>query len=204
MTTEGRRGARRLLVLAGVLMGVAAIVLLVVSPGGDDGSAGPVPEAGSRFRDEGRAPITASAEPAAIERAAAQLFAAGFPPGDRPQRVWGTVLVGAEHFRSAPQLDRLATSLRRSARRAKRPLPLVLADPEELGTLGPADQPTLGAEGSPADARETALRSARRVRRAGVDMVLAPSADLGVGGTPGERRAFGDDPEQVAAVGPVA
>jgi len=200
MTSEGRRGARRVLLLAGVLMAVAAVVLLVVSPGGDDGpSGGPVPEAGSRFRDGERpSRIDAKAEPATIERAAAQLFAAGFAAGERPQRVWGMVVVDAGHFRSAPQLRRLATSLRRSARRADRPLPLVLADPEELGSLGPADQPTLGVEGSPADARETARRSASRVRRAGVDVVLAPSADLGVGGTPGELRAFGDEPEQVA------
>ena len=200
MSTERRKGARRALALAGLLMIVAAIVVFAVGPGsGDDGDGGPVPEAGSRFGGEratDRPQTGGKQQP--IELAVPQLFVVGFPGEERPDRAYGALVVRDTNYRSPSQLRTLTRRIARDARRARRAPPLFLADPGELGNLGPAAQPTLGAEGEPADARETARRAGRRLKAVGIDMALAPSADLGVGGTPAELRAFGDDPLQVA------
>ena len=203
MSTSPQRRTRRLLTAAGVLMALAAIVVLVTA-GGDDGSArdrAPAVEAGSRYREEERPePGGASRLSAAeTERRVARLFIGGFSTGRGPQRVWGGLLVSDANYASPSQLRTMVRRLRRAARRDRKPAPMIVADPALLGNLGPADQATIGAEGTQADARETALRAARRVRTAGVDVVLAPSADLGVGGGPAEGRAFGDDPRGVSA-----
>ncbi|MDQ3741470.1 MAG: hypothetical protein M3389_11080, partial [Actinomycetota bacterium] len=59
MRVEDRtRPARRLLALGGLLMAVAAVVLFVVDPAGDDGpapDARPGGEAGSKFGERARA-----------------------------------------------------------------------------------------------------------------------------------------------------
>ena len=202
MSTEPKRRGRFLLPLAGILMALAAIVVFIAGDGGGDGRAGgPGTEAGSRFRDEQAAGKGKTSEPTSAETAAqvARLFIAGFPGDAGPHRVWGGVLVSDSNFSSAGQLRSVVRRLQRSARRERRPVPMVVADPMLLGDLGPAPAPTIGAEGTQADARETALRAARRVRTAGVGVVLAPSADLAVGGGPAEGRAYGDDPLGVAS-----
>ncbi len=194
-----RRGARRLLAVAGLLMAIAAIVVFAVGPGGgDDG--GPVPEAGSRFRDEAGAARSVGQGEARqpLERAVAQLFVAGFENARGPSRPWGALLVTDANFVSAGQLRTLTRRLARRARRQRAPAPLIVADPLFLGALGPQDQADLGLEGTPAQARATARRAGARIRRAGMQMVLAPSADLSVGGGPAELRAFSDDPEATA------
>jgi beta-N-acetylhexosaminidase len=189
-----------MLALAGLLMAVAAIVLFAVGPGSDDGGGeGAVPQGGSRFGGEratDRPATGGRSQP--IEQAIPQLFVVGFPGEQRPERAYGALLVRDTNYRSPTQLRALVRRVDRDARRERRAPPLLVADPGELGNLGPAAQPTIGAEGAPADARETARRAGRRLARAGIDMVLAPSGDLGVGGTPAELRAFGDDPLQVA------
>ena len=200
MTATGRRGVRRLLAAAGVLMVLAAAVVLVVSPGGD-GDRTPSGEAGSRFGGarDARSPAPLTGERArAYERSVAGLVAAGFPAGGMPSRDWGVVLVTGDTYRSPSQMRALVRAIERRARRSGAPRPLVLADPEELGRLGPFDQPVLGASEPPRAARLTARAAARRVRAVGVDLVLAPSADVAVEGTASEVRAFGDDPAQVA------
>jgi beta-N-acetylhexosaminidase len=203
MSTARARGTRVAFAVAGVLMAAAAIVLFVVDPGAQApaGDARPAGEAGSRFRPEaptdgGDAPRLSAAE---AERRVARLFVAGFPTRTGPQRIWGGLLVSEANYASAAQLNTLVRTLQRRARRAGRPTPLVLADPAQLDGLGPAPAPTLGAEGTPADAQASAQKAAARVRTAGIDVVLAPSADLAVGGGPAEMRAFGDDPMRVAA-----
>jgi beta-N-acetylhexosaminidase len=109
------------------------------------------------------------------------------------------VLVTDANYASPAQLRELTRALERSARKARRTPPLVFADPEQLGDLGPVPGSQVGAEGAQADARDEALRAARRVRAAGIDAVLAPSGDLAVGGGPALYRSFGDDPRGVAA-----
>jgi beta-N-acetylhexosaminidase len=202
-STDSGRRPRRLLALAGVLMALAAIVVLVTS-GGDDGPAGdraPASEAGSRFRgDERPEPATGKELSAAeTERRVARLFVAGFATQSGPQRVWGGVLVSDANYASPQQLRSLVRTLKRRARREDKPEPMVVADPATLGNLGPQSASEIGADGTQSAARDAARRAARRVRTAGVEVVLAPSADLGVGGGPAELRAFGDDPRGVAA-----
>jgi beta-N-acetylhexosaminidase len=203
MSTGASRRRRLLLTAAGVVMAVAAIVVFVGSDSGSDGrtARGPGNEAGSRFRpdeqpDQGTERDLTAAE---TERRAARLFIAGFPTGTGPQRVWGGLLVSDANYESSSQLRAMVDGLQSAARKDNKPAPMVVADPAALGNLGPADAPTIGTEGTQADARETALRSGRRVRTAGVDVVLAPSADLAVGGGPAENRSFGDDARGVSA-----
>lgn len=185
-------------------MAAAAIVLFVVSPGSSEPIGDPVPtgEAGSRFggATTATAPTgTPAMSAAAAERLVERLFVAGFPTRTGPQRSWGGLLVTDANFASATQFRTLVRTLQRRAARASRPVPLIVADPALLGTLGPVDAPTLGAEGTPRAARKTSEAAAGRVRTAGVDVVLAPAADLAVGGGPTELRSFGDDPLRVAA-----
>ena len=203
MSTGAERRTRLILAVAGVLMAAAAIVVLLDSGGGSDTARDrpPANEAGSRFGSEEPAtqPATRDLSAAETERRVARLFVAGFSTGAGPQRVWGGLLVSDANYASPTQLRTMVTTLQRAAARDDKPVPMVVADPGLLGNLGPADQPTLGAEGTQDAARETARRAASRVRTAGVDVVLAPNADLGVGGGPAEGRAFGDDPRGVAA-----
>jgi beta-N-acetylhexosaminidase len=203
MSTSPLRRTRIVFVLAGVLMAAAALALLVAGedpPERRSADRAPGTEAGSRFRDD---PRTGDARPAdlsaaEIERRVARLFVAGFPTATGPQRHWGALLVTDANYASPQQLRTLVRTLQRRARRAQRPVPLVFADPAILPGLAPADQPTLGVDGEPREAGAEARRAAARVRTAGIDVVLAPSADLGIGGGPAEPRAFGDDPLRVA------
>jgi beta-N-acetylhexosaminidase len=196
-------GVRWAFSVAGALMAAAAIVLFVVSPGASAPAGDPVPtgEAGSRFGT----PTATQAAPAgprlsksATERLVERLFVAGFPTRTGPQRNWGGLLVTDANFASAEQFRTLVRRLQRRASRVSKPVPLIVADPALLGTLGPVDAPTLGAEGTPAAARTSSEAAAARVRTAGIDLVLAPSGDLAVGGGPTELRSFGDDPMRVA------
>jgi beta-N-acetylhexosaminidase len=219
MVEQDRRRLRRLLAALGALMAVAAVVVLVVDPAGDDDSAGPVPEAGSRFRgaDQARdqslldalAPVLGARPPTTgmpAEQAVAQLFAVGFegsaPNGellDRMRtRAWGVIVLGATNYGSPSQLRDVVDELERAARRGKQPVPLVAADPDALGRLGPPPAPDIGLDGTPDEARSEAVDAARRLREAHVRMVLGPSADLLVGGGPAEERAFSDDPAEAA------
>ena len=204
---------RRLLAAAGVLMAVAAAVLLVVDPLSDDGpDTGTVPEAGSRFGEgdtqtllEALAPVLEAKgqrTEVPLEQGVAQLFAVGFEGTDPPRalkermrsRAWGVVVVGASNYASPSQLRDVVDGLEREAKRGKQALPIVAADPDDLGRLGPPPAPEIGLEGTPQEARKESLAAARRLREAHVRMALGPSADLAVGGGPAQDRGFSDDP----------
>ncbi len=213
---------------AGVVMALAgAVVLGVAGATGGDDDAGPVPEAGSKFREDARrgggslldalAPVFSEAGRREarvvglpVTRAVAQLFAVGFVGGTATPTVrrrltgrdWGLVLIGDSNVKSAGQLRALTRGLERAAARADRVPPLYAADPETLGPIGPGS--ALDAEGDPRAARVAAVRAGRRLKGAGVDLVLAPVADLGVGGGPSEALAYSDDPAVVADLAPAA
>jgi beta-N-acetylhexosaminidase len=229
MRVEDRRVApRRLLALAGLLMAVAAVVLFVTDPAGDgDGATErlrPGDEAGSKFRDQARAERDTTLLDALrpvigprradvprglpLPRAAAKVLAIGFD-GRTPtrrmrqrfgERDWGAIVVGVDNYASPSQLRSLRLTASRAARRARHESPLLAADPRALGALGPASQVELGIDGTQAQARREARDAGRRMLRAGIGLVLAPSADLGVGGGPAEDRAFSDDPMRAAAL----
>ena len=218
-------GPRRLLALAGLLMAIAALVVFVTDPAGDGGSEGerlrPGTEAGSKFREGDRAarqvPLLDALRPVLaperdgpkrlpLDRAAAKVMAVGFEgrgPNSRLRRRfgardWGALLVSGDNYVSPSQLRGLRRAAARAARRAKHETPLMAADPAELGRLGPAAQVELGIDGTQQEVRREAREAGRRVAEAGIGLVLAPSADLGVGGGPSEERAFSDD-ELIAA-----
>ena len=206
-------------------MAIAALVLFVVDPGSDDtgGAGGPVPEAGSKFREEAEArrdvtviealrPLL-GARRADVERglplarAAAKVLAIGFE-GTAPNaelrrrfaaRDWGALVVSNNNYVSPSQLRTLSRFAARSARRARHEPALLGANPALLGNLGPRPQVELGAEGAPADARTEARDAGRRLRAVGVGFVTAPNADLAIGGGPAEERGFSDDPLTAAA-----
>jgi beta-N-acetylhexosaminidase len=222
MRVEDRRlTPRRIFALAGLLMAVAALVVFVTDPAGDDGApqdAAPAGEAGSKFGERAEsdgevtllealrpvlAPDTAAVPRGLpLARAAAKVMAIGFegtqpssPLRDRLSgRDWGALAVTDQNYVSPSQLAALARSAARAARRKRQEPPLVMADPADIGRLGPPAQVELGAEGTRRDARVEARAAGRRLRDAGVRLVLAPSADLGVGGGPAEERGFSDDP----------
>jgi beta-N-acetylhexosaminidase len=217
------RGRRRLLAALGMLMAVAAVVLLLVDPfeGSVPSGEGSVPEAGSRFRGddsnrdqsllEALAPVLGTERGLSpgmpVERAVAQLFAVGFE-GSVPSRAllrrmrsraWGFVVVSGANYSSPSQMRDVVGALERAARRGGQTPPLVAADPDALGRLGPPPAPEIGLDGTPGEARSEAVDAARRLREAHVRMILGPSADLLVGGGPAEDRAFSDDPREAAA-----
>ena len=225
-TEDRRRDVQRAFALAGLLMAVAAAVIFVVDPtGGDEGPASdraPAGEAGSKFRADAEARRDVSVLEALrpvlgprsadvprglpITRAAAKVLAIGFrgtaPSAELNDRIghrdYGAVLMTALNYRSPSQLRTLTRSVARAAQRARHAPPLVMADPAQIGRLGPAPQLQIGTEGTPADARSEARDAGRRLRATGVQLALAPSADLGIGGGPAEERAFGDEPLPVA------
>ena len=213
------RGPRRLLAALGLLMAVAAGVLLIAQPFDDADRPGDVPEAGSRFRgdESGRdrslldalAPVIAARPEGPgmpVEQAVAQLFAVGFQGQEPPrallrqmrERAWGIVLVGEPNYGSPSQMRSVVAAVERAARRGKQAAPIVAADPDALGRLGPPPAPDIGLDGTPQEARSEAADAARRLREAHVRMVLGPSADLRVEGGPAEDRAFSDDPIEAA------
>ena len=226
MATQHRPRLRRAaLALAGILMAVAAIVVFAVGDGGDGSGepTGPIPEAGSKFgesQDSDRpttllqalAPLLASEEARdaaqlPLDRAAAQVLVVGFegrePSKDLSDRIasedWGGLYVTDANFSSADALAGLVRSARRAAKGAGHVAPLVMADPSLL-PIGPTPQVEIGAGGTQDEVRADSERAGKRLRDAGIDVVLAPSADLGVGGGPAEDRAFSDDPAQVTSL----
>ena len=199
--SAGRRRRRgRVLVAAGRAVAIVAAVLLVV-PAGGRGRAlrAPVPEAGSRFQDGAQPRIDAAGpSPPLIERGGRAAVRRGLPGGQAPAaRCAAPVLVRAEsHWRARARSCTALTTQRCGGPRgaSARPRPLVARRPRELGRLGPVDQPTLGAEGAPADARETARRAggapARRGHRRRPRAVGRPRRRRQ---PRRRRRSFGDD-----------
>ena len=182
---QAPRGARRLLVVAGRAHGGRRRSCCSSSAPGRDEEPAPgrgVPEAGSRFGGDGaqtgrtdaerpqpRRSIERRGRPALRRRASRR----GRAPAARVGRACSSA---TRTTRSPAQLRALTGAIEPRARGARGgPPPLVVADPARARRASArVDQPTLGAEGTPADARETARRRAGACASAGVDVVLAP------------------------------
>jgi beta-N-acetylhexosaminidase len=141
-----------------------------------------------------------------LARAAARLFLVGFPgtTPDAPivrglrRREWGAVLVAPANVVGDGQLRALTRSIDRAAGRP----PLVVAaqlggDEAAVRGAGPRSQATTR---TTARARSEARAAGQRLRRLGVDAVLAPSADLAVASGPWAGRGFTDDPVRASGL----
>ncbi len=211
---------RRLLALVAAVGALAGggIALAVDAP--EPAGVATLPEGGSGFRPspgqigEPLAPDTPKEReqarkadeslPVPLVRAAARLFLVGFsgttseaPFFERLRRhEWGAVLLERQNVVDRTQLNALTGEVSVVAREAKQVPPLLVA--QQLGgeevvvpDIGPSKA---SATGSATQARNEARRAGRSLHRFGIDVVLAPSADLAAAGGPWAERSFSDDP----------
>jgi beta-N-acetylhexosaminidase len=213
---------RRLAVLAAVGAGTGGVIALATEPG-PPARTPLVPAGGSGFRPPGRTVVPSAGPapardpgdrrraqaidrslPVPLDRAAARLFLVGFAGTTRDtafldplrSREWGAVLIDRANVVDARQLRTLTRRIGAVARGAGHLAP-VLAAPQlggaelALPAAGPQRQ---GLVSDPAVARAQAQRAGRALQRFGIDLTLAPSADLALAGGPWEQRAFGGEP----------
>lgn len=151
---------------------------------------------------------------AAQARQLGQLFMVGFrgrTPEDEffvrlAERRWGAVILDDANYEGPEQLTALTDRTRSVMADAGLTPPLVAmaqggGEDSAVGALGPAAQPSVG---SLKEARSEATRASRALRRLGVRMTLAPSADLGYAGAAWDGRAFSGDAAQVGRVASAA
>ena len=130
-----------------------------------------------------------------LERQVGQLFLVGLAgtaaraPGVTAlaRRDWGGVVLERPNYVNPPQLGSLVRVVAAGARRARHLPPLIVADqPGGPGTALPGQppgaEPRLGARGASGAgaAGSEAVRAGKALRRLGVRMTLAPSADVDV------------------------
>ncbi len=123
------------------------------------------------------------------------------------ERNIGGVLLFGYNMKSEAQTRRLVSSLQELSLETEPAVPLFVAVDQEGGEVAHAPwvtpQPAaaeIGARGNPREARAAAEMMGRQLRRAGVNMDLAPVVDTGFGAAIGSR-SFGENPELVARMG---
>lgn len=118
----------------------------------------------------------------------------------------GGIILFAPNIVSASQVRRLTRSLQRAAREGGNP-PLLVATDQEGGSVRRFSAappgfapPDMSASGRPAVAYSEGLTTGRFLRRVGVNLDLAPVADVAGAGSfiAAEARSFGSDPQTVA------
>lgn len=197
---NAKRSRGTALALIGVLALALGVGAALLSGGG--GGSSPAP----------RAAVTGSAAAPRLtmppDRAAARLFLVGFG-GTRPDdpgvrrlagRDWGGVVVERDNAASAAGVRALVAGIRARARRGGRDAPLIALDQTggpgtALPSLPPAPQPR---QRTPAQAAAQAAAAARALRPLGVDLVLAPVADVARAVGPATDSGFSDDPAVTA------
>lgn len=187
-----RRGLRAVAIAAGFLLAMAAgagISLLL--SGGGSGATGTVRVQGATL-------------PAPPEEAAARLFLVGFggrapsDPGVRrlARRPWGGVLIERANATTPDGVRALARAIRRQARAAGLPEPLVAirqagGEASTLRGLPPLPQPD---QVVAREAAAQATAAARALAPLGIDLTLAPVADLRTTVGPAAATGFSRDP----------
>jgi beta-N-acetylhexosaminidase len=144
-----------------------------------------------------------------LGRAIAQLFMVGFAGTDAHApflgrlraRDWGAIVLDGGNFTDAGQLRGLVAALQRTAAAAGHTPPLLAVrqeggDQSALPGLPPAPEPDQG--GTPASVGGQALAAGHALRGLGLNMNLAPDADLGYQGGVGAGRDFSADAVSVA------
>jgi beta-N-acetylhexosaminidase len=151
--------------------------------------------------------------PASRARAAARLFLIGLG-GTRAspellqsfaEHEWGGVVLEPGNGVSPQQVADLIGAIQGTARGAGHLAPLIAAS--QLGgerDAVPIGSPPQAAATNPTQALAAARGAAKALAPLGIRMVLAPDADIAVGGGPWEGLAFSDDPATAAAMATAA
>jgi beta-N-acetylhexosaminidase len=198
---------RRLALLAGAAA-AAFVAGVAVGAGGGDGDAEPKPrEAAEQAREERQERALAAVDRLTLRQQVGQVIVSSFPdpsPPDyirrrlRARETAGVILFGF-NAGSEAEWRRLTGAVQRHARGHA----LVMVDQEggEIRTVswaGPAaGQPS---QGDAAAVRTSARKTGRQLGRAGVNVNLAPVADVPGGAAPVMGfRAFDGDPNGIAA-----
>ncbi len=148
-----------------------------------------------------------------LDRAVAQLFLIGFAGTDARSPLlaslhahdWGGVVLDASNFVDAHQVSALTGLMERSVAQARHTPPFIVArqaggSQSTFADLPPEPQFQQGNGGRGAVAQAQAIATARALSRLGVNMNLAPDADLAYEGGVGADRAFSTDPAVVVAM----
>jgi beta-N-acetylhexosaminidase len=206
MRLSSDRAARRRLALLLAAGAAAFIAGLAVGAGGDDEEAAE-PPAGEARRQQQQRRLLAAVDRLSLRQQVGQVIVSSFPdplPPDyvrrrlRARETAGVILFGFNAGTPA-EWQRLTGAVQRQAGGDA----LVMADQEggEVRTVswaGPvAGQP---AQGGPQDVRRSARATGRQLARAGVNVNLAPVADVPGGVAPVMGfRSFAGDPDAIAA-----
>lgn len=214
-----RERYRRALVTVAVILIAVVAAVVVVSAGNDDksGSGGARSHAATATGPSSTIPSTPAARRAlarmALPRQVAQLFAVGFDGHTAGSAVlgplrahgWGAIVLDRRNFAGRSQLARLTRQLRAAMRTSRLPAPLVGA--AQIGGastafpgMPPEPPSSTGASGQPARAAAQATAAARALRAAGLDMTLAPVADVGTPAGAVESQVYADDPATVTGM----
>jgi beta-N-acetylhexosaminidase len=216
------RLSRRLIAAAAGVILLAVVIIAVASAGSNQqprfsfgalsvassGPARPVrPVAALAFRPAPAAVAMADRLPLADQ--VAQLFMVGLDGSGSDAvasvgipDVGGVVLTSA-NFTSDAEVGALTAALRSAARTAAAQPPLIAATQEggpetAFPDLPPESEPAIGATGRPAVARAQALLAGQHLRALGVEMTLAPLADVNTLSGALSGRLFSSDPQMVA------
>jgi beta-N-acetylhexosaminidase len=153
----------------------------------------------------GRGPVKPIDLP--LDRAVAQLFAVGFR-GTEPRapffevlrhREYGAVLLGRSNYVNGPQLAALAGEVRVVAQNAGHAVPLIGARQaggsySAFPDLPPRAPPVVGESRKAAPVRDEARLAGGQLRALGLNLTIAPDADLAIAAGPAQDRGFSDDP----------
>ncbi|WP_259314219.1 glycoside hydrolase family 3 N-terminal domain-containing protein [Capillimicrobium parvum] len=143
-----------------------------------------------------------------VEQAAAQLFAVGFggtsgsDPGVRRlgDRPWGAVVIEAHNARSPAQVRALVRAIRRRAGAGSLDPPVVAISQAggELSALPSLPPPPEPEQEDARVAAAQATRAAQALRPLGIELTLAPVADLAAEVGPAASTGFSPDPAEAA------
>ena len=205
MRLSADRAARRRLALLFVSALLALVIGAAVGAGNDSDEAAEQP--GERARQPADQASAQAVDRLNLRRQVGQLTISSFPDRSAPgyvrrrlraRETAGVILFGL-NAGSRSEWRRLTQSVQRAAQGEA----LVMVDQEggdvrTVGWAGPvAPQPQ---QGGPSDVRRTARRAARQLRDAGVNVNLAPVADVPRGAAPAlGSRAFAGDAPAIAA-----
>jgi beta-N-acetylhexosaminidase len=206
-TAMGVHARRRLLAVLLAVVTTAALWFALFRDGDGEETA-PTP---SRGVSEPVAALVRGLSPA--ERVN-QVLLLGFDGQDQRSRIFATVaseelggvLIGPQNWRNAEQGSVLAGALRATGLSGERTPPLIVASQEggeyrAFSDLPPtATQLEMGDAGSIPRVETWALETGEALRAAGIDLNLAPVADVATLDSPIADRAFSDDPAVAAAM----